>query len=1275
MDMVLTKSLPFKHLAFFLPFSLFLCTALRGELIISEFLADNSGRTLTDEEGFPADWIEIHNTGTNNESLQNYALTDDADDPLKWIFPPVNLAPGAFLTLFATGENRRTNPNALHTNFSLNADGEYLGLIRVGTNEVVDEFAPQYPPQLTDVSFGLGNGGPIVSQNIIPAATPVSFLVPSSNIGNSWQSPSFDDSSWTRATSALGYGYQGSVGSLIGQNGDVQNEMLGINASIYIRVPFQVTDPAGVRSLTLRTKVDDGFVAFLNGRRIAASNAPTPLTFQSAATSSEEVDAGEDFESRTLNFNGALVPGENILAFQGMNRSPNSNDFILISELDGEIQDLTKTGFRGFFAIPTPRSANGAPSLAPPPAVDFSLTSQAFTRSLQVSLNSPEPAAVIRFTTDGSLPNGSSPIYSDPITLTRTTLIRSRAFSPGSLPGPCRSEGFMRIADGDANFTSDLPIVVISSLRQGIPPASGSTDRLGSFMLIFEPDPVTGRSSFNSPPSLSTRIGSRRRGSSSASFPKYSLSFESWDENDEDLDIAPFNFAPDGDWILNARYLFDLSLMRNPFLYDLSKQIGRWAVGTQFVELFNDTTGDTIGGNDYFGVYTFMERIEGSNGRLDLSGLDPWENSPEEITGGYIFANDRPNPGLPPFAVSGFTRRLVHNEPDGRVITGPQRNFIRSFSNEATVALRTANGINPITGLHFSDYLDVDSFIDNFWLNILSMDPDWGRLSQFFHKDRDERIKAGPIWDYDRTMGSRDNRDNNPERWEAPTNDTSFTWFDTEFEWFGLLFGFTSANDQVMNLVNPQLITRRPDVFQRVIDRWFELRAGAFSQANLEATIESMAAQLAEAQGRNFNRWSALRPGSITGGNFATSGSPGWEREVSHLMGWLDARSTWIDGQFFGPPSFSLDSGQVSLNAPLTIIADRAGGSIFYTIDGSDPRAAGGSPSASAVNSSLAMITQSSTVIARSFNGQQWSAPMAANFVVGADLGTSDSLVISEIMYDPLGPSAIEEAAGFSNDDSFEYIELLNTSDRPVSLAQVQFTEGIDFNFTNSNVTELAPGERVLVVQSLAGFTQRYGNGFVDQIAGEFANNTSLSGSGERLVLSGFEGTISDLTYDNRAPWPRSPDGDGPSLVFISGEQALADNWRPSVRANGSPGTGDAIPFTGDFAADNDNDGLSAFVEYALGTDDNVSNREVIEGDIDSRGRYTLNYSRNLAADDAEVILQVSTDLRNWTLPNDSLEAQSEIHNGDGTATFRLRTPEPVDGTSRLFARLLVVRR
>ena len=60
--------------------------------------------------------------------------------------------------------------------------------------------------------------------------------------------------------------------------------MLSNNATAYIRVPFNVTDPNVFQSLKLRMRYDDGFVAYLNGQVVASRNAPGSPQWNSSAT-------------------------------------------------------------------------------------------------------------------------------------------------------------------------------------------------------------------------------------------------------------------------------------------------------------------------------------------------------------------------------------------------------------------------------------------------------------------------------------------------------------------------------------------------------------------------------------------------------------------------------------------------------------------------------------------------------------------------------------------------------------------------------------------------------------------------------------------------------------------------------------------------------------------------------------------------------------------------------------------------------------------------------
>ena len=120
---------------------------------MSEFLASNdTGRK--DIDGEYSDWVEIHNAGAEEVNLAGWRLTDNAGDSSKWRFPAVSLAPGAHLVVFASGKDLTDPAGELHTNFKLGAEGEYLALI-APDGAAATEFAPSYPAQTPDVSYGL----------------------------------------------------------------------------------------------------------------------------------------------------------------------------------------------------------------------------------------------------------------------------------------------------------------------------------------------------------------------------------------------------------------------------------------------------------------------------------------------------------------------------------------------------------------------------------------------------------------------------------------------------------------------------------------------------------------------------------------------------------------------------------------------------------------------------------------------------------------------------------------------------------------------------------------------------------------------------------------------------------------------------------------------------------------------------------------------------------------------------------------------------------------
>jgi len=189
-----------------------------------------------------------------------------------------------------------------------------------------------------------------------------------------------------------------------------------------------------------------------------------------------------------------------------------------------------------------------------------------------------------------------------------------------------------------------------------------------------------------------------------------------------------------------------------------------------------------------------------------------------------------------------------------------------------------------------------------------------------------------------------------------------------------------------------------------------------------------------------------------------------------------------------------------------------------------------------------------------------WSVPI--QFVAGEPIaaGILDSLRITEVMYNPADPPAGDS----TDNDEFEFIELKNIGDETLDLTNVSFTEGISFDFANSDITTLAPGAFVLVVKNKAAFESRYGTGVSGKIAGEYSGK--LANGGEKVSLADiWHGTIVEFEYSDGNGWPQLADGAGHSLVPLASailsepDGSLNDggNWRASTNIGGSPGRDD----------------------------------------------------------------------------------------------------------------------
>ncbi len=171
-------------------------------VLITEFMASNHD-SLVDEDGDYPDWIEIYNASTAGVNLDGWYLTDDSADLTKWRCPSILLEAGRSVVVFASGKDR-PDPVHPHTNFELNKEGEYLALIEPDGTTIAHQYADPYPPQYTNISYGLLQ----TAETLMPPASTVAYHIPVSGdaaLGTAWTAAAFDDSAWATGETGLGF--------------------------------------------------------------------------------------------------------------------------------------------------------------------------------------------------------------------------------------------------------------------------------------------------------------------------------------------------------------------------------------------------------------------------------------------------------------------------------------------------------------------------------------------------------------------------------------------------------------------------------------------------------------------------------------------------------------------------------------------------------------------------------------------------------------------------------------------------------------------------------------------------------------------------------------------------------------------------------------------------------------------------------------------------------------------------------------------------------------
>ncbi len=776
----------------------------------------------------------------------------------------------------------------------------------------------------------------------------------------------------------------------------------------------------------------------------------------------------------------------------------------------------------GYLSPPTPGAVNAASGAGFAPEITFSHTTAVYTNRVDLALNAVGTHVVIRYTVDGTLPGIQSPVYKQPLPIRTSVQVRARAFAEGLLAGPPRSEAFVLMTNSPAHratFQSTLPILVMTTHTNKAVTAAKNTSVT---FAVFEP--INGWASLFNPPHWTTRGVAKVRGSSTqddSPTAKAAWAIEWRDEFDADKKAPILGLPAESEWVLYAPNMYDPPLIHNPFVHQLSREMGQYSPRTRFVEVYYNK-GGPLTSNQWWGIYVLEEKISIGKNRLDIGNLQPEDVTLPDLSGGYLFKIDRLDPGDRGFKAAGQNAAYV--DPKEYEIKSPQRDpqeqYVTKYFADFGKSLNASTWRDPEKGYRAT--IDLPQWIDFHVVEVLSGSVDSMVFSTYFHKPKNGKLMFGPHWDFDRALGSTDGRDANPRVWNTGP--------------------FFTANPWISRILSDR------DAWQLWVDRWQDLRKSHFSITNFNRLINELADPLRPSQPREARRWRLGRPAVSS-----------YTAELNLMRTWLSNRVTYIDGQMTQPPRLSAPGGRVQPGFSVSLSA-AAGTSIYYTTDGSDPRKAlaTNDPSPSArLYSGPIVVDRNVRIIARArdLNKRQtgqpasttpWSGPVSAPFTVAPT-----SLVLSELMYHPAAPPA---ESPYATSD-FEFIELKNVSNETVNLVGYHFVEGVQYAFTsNSAVQQLAPGERVLVVANASAFFSRYPE--VAEIAGEYAGR--LADGGERLTLVGPVGEPI-FSIDYRSSWSRLADGPGFSLVAVA--ETIEDGgvndpafWRPGAQPGGTPG-------------------------------------------------------------------------------------------------------------------------
>ena len=572
-------------------------SAEEASLRINELLASNRSGAL-DDTGNTSDWVELHNAGDKMLRLGKFRLWSGGAKPSAWALPNIAIAPGGYQLIWMSGLDRVSlSPEALRTSTAT------------------------LPFELT----------------LVPSDAKWKYLVPSrrGELADDWTAVDFDDNKFALGQAGFGFG----------DDDDATQLPVG-TGMVLLRHTFQLPEQPLSQSLVLEVDFDDGFVAYLNGTRVAAVNAPRGKPdANSMATKGREAGTADRFDLSA--HSNLLRKGKNVLAIAGLNAGRGSSDMSLIAGLgflpttlhtnfrlakkggeiklsasDGRVVDSVRYGEQvpdqsygrapggdhkwGFFLMPTPGSLNAGPQQFKPvePKLKFSPKPGVHGAEIEVRITSEESTAVdIRYTRDGAEPTAKSQRVDGSIQLDKTGLFRAAAFVGEERVGAIKSATYL------VGRQPTLPVISISMKPEDFyevhmrSSATGRGSERTSHMEIFN---TKGKRKVSTGFGLRLHGGFSRRGDFKAK-----KSYRAYFRDVYGLPKLKYNIIPtagvkDFDKLILRANGNDRApggaYIRDQLMRDLHKDMGGLVSNGTWCLLY-------VNGNNY-GVYNLAERMD-----------------------------------------------------------------------------------------------------------------------------------------------------------------------------------------------------------------------------------------------------------------------------------------------------------------------------------------------------------------------------------------------------------------------------------------------------------------------------------------------------------------------------------------------------------------------------------------------------------------------------------------------------------------------------------------